>query len=371
MMHTLHYTITLLIASIHSTPDAMYPHSGSDGTYVYTKDLFKLEHTFKNEQSASVDPRLTGIYTPLRLESWHKKLEQHPDQDFSSYILRGIENGFNIGVNPAVPLRPATRNMLSASQHPDVIDDYLQAELQEHRIRGPFPSHLAPSVHINRFGIIPKKHQPGKWRLITDLSFPDGASVNDAIDPTLCSLKYITVDQVAQQAVLLGKGSLIAKIDIKAAYRLIPVNPHQRHYLGMSWKSQTYVDTMLLFGLRSAPKIFNAIADALEWCVSRGGVESVYHYLDDFTVLGLPGTGQCAESLHILQKICEDLGVPLAPEKQAGPSTTIEFLGITIDTVQQELRLPEEKLARLRDLTTQWNHVPSENLSPSYNTHVQ
>ena len=111
---------------------------------------------------------------------------------FSSYILQDIENGFNISVEPATPLQPATRNMLSAAQHPDVIDDYLQAELQEHRIRSPFLFHLAPSVHINHFGVIPKKHQPGKWRLIM---FSDGASVNDAIEPTLCSLKYITVDQ--------------------------------------------------------------------------------------------------------------------------------------------------------------------------------
>ena len=165
--------------------------------------------------------------------------------------------------------------MQSASQHPDVIDKYIQAELEEDRIKGPFHSHLAPSVHINRFGVIPKKHQAGKWRLITDLSFPEGASINDAIDSTLCSLKYITVDQVAQQAVRLGKGSLLAKIDIKAAYRLVPVSPYQRHYLGMSWKNQIYVDSMLPFGLRSAPKIFNAIADALEWCISKGGVTTI------------------------------------------------------------------------------------------------
>ena len=146
--------------------------------------------------------------------------------------------------------------MQSASKHPEVINDYLQKEILQEQIRGPFPPHLAPSVHINRFGVIPKKHQPGKWRLITDLSFPEGASVNDAIDPALCSLKYVTVDQVAQQAVLIGKGSLIVKIDIKAAYRLIPVAPHQRHYLGMAWKNQIYVDSMLPFGLRSAPKNF-------------------------------------------------------------------------------------------------------------------
>ena len=62
----------------------------------------------------------------------------------------------------------------------------------------------------------------------------------------------------------LGKGSLIAKIDIKSAYRLVPVSPLDHHYLGMQWNGQIYVDGMLPFGLRSAPNIFNAIADALD-----------------------------------------------------------------------------------------------------------
>ena len=146
-------------------------------------------------------------------------------------------------------LKPATRNMQSASQHTEVIDDYLQTELLQEQIRGPFCTHQL-------FWRDTKKCLPGKWRLITDLSFLEGASVNDAIDPPLCSLKCITVDQVARQAILMGKGSLI---DIKAAYCLVPGAPQQRHHLGMSWKNQIYVDGMLPFGLRSAPKIFNPL----------------------------------------------------------------------------------------------------------------
>ena len=56
-----------------------------------------------------------------------------------------------------------------------------------------------------------------KWRLITDLSYPKGRSANEAIDKTACSMAYILVHDVANTAVALGKGSLIAKIDIKAA----------------------------------------------------------------------------------------------------------------------------------------------------------
>jgi len=130
------------------------------------------------------------------------------------------------------------------------------------------------------------------------------------------------VGQVARQAIALGPGSLIAKIDIKAAYHLVPVAPADHHYLGMEWRGQIYVDGMLPFGLRSAPKIFTALADAVEWCTAKEGVEFVYHYLDDFVVLGLPESEQCGQNLGNLQAVCRDLGVPLAPEKQAGPTTT-------------------------------------------------
>jgi len=107
---------------------------------------------------------------------------------------------------------------------------------------------------------------------------------------------------------------------------------------------------MLSFGLRSAPKIFTALADTLEWCIAKEGVKYIYHYLDDFVVLGLPDSEQCGQNLHTLQLVCKDLGVPLAPEKQAGSTSTIEFLGIIIDTVRQELRLPNDKLERLKIL---------------------
>ena len=148
-------------------------------------------------------------------------------------------------------------------------------------------------------------------------------------------------------AVALGRGTLIAKIDIKAAYRLVPVNPQDRLWLATKWDGGMYIDCMLPFGLRSAPKIFNALADALEWVVAKEGVEHIYHYLDDYAMVGPPDSTACQCYLDTMTRVCSDLGVPLAPEKQEGPSTIITFLGIEIDTVRQRLRLPKEKLERL------------------------
>ena len=234
--------------------------------------------------------------------------------------------------------------MLSATQNPTVIEAYLEKEIAASNVVGPLRRESFPHVHVNRFGVIPKKHQEGRWRLITDLSFPTGASVNDAIDPTLCSLSYTSVDQAATAAMQLGQGALLAKTDIKAAYRLILVHPQERPKLGMLWKDKLYIDGMLPFGLRSAPKIFSAVADALEWCVGQRGVEYIFHYLDDFLTMGPPDSSMCEDNLRTLERLCEHLGVPLASDKREGPSPVLVFSGIIIDTIKGELRRLMETL---------------------------
>ncbi len=122
----------------------------------------------------------------------------------------------------------------------------------------------------------------------------------------------------------------------------------------MQWNGKLYVDGMLPFGLRSAPKNFNALADALEWVVVEEGVEHLYHYLDDFAMVGPPDSAACRHYLNTMAKVCHEMGVPLAQEKQEGPSTVITFLGIEIDTVEQVIRLPKEKLERLKTLMYEW-----------------
>ena len=55
--------------------------------------------------------------------------------------------------------------------------------------------------------------------------------------------------------------------------------------LGIEWCRAHYVDGALPFGLRSALKIFMALADALQWVMLREGVSMVHHYLYDFITI--------------------------------------------------------------------------------------
>ena len=216
--------------------------------------------------------------------------------------------------------------MKSAEDNPQVVRDYLDAELKRGVVLAPFLHEKVSHVHISRFGVIPKSGRPRRWRLIVDLSYPEGKSINDGISSELCSLQYVKVDDVARKVLQLGPGTLMTKIDIKSAYRVVPVHPQDRCLLGMQWDGKVFVDSALPFGLQSAPKIFNALADALEWIVHDHGVKHLWYYLDDFITCGLAGSDECLLNLNVLTDICRHLGVPLAEEKMEGPATSIVFL---------------------------------------------
>ena len=266
--------------------------------------------------------------------------------------------GFRIGFSWAKPLSLASRNIPSAYQHPEVVSTYIEKEVSAGNFIGLLllTTKLAagPSIHISRIGVIPKGHNLKKFRIITDLSYPSGRSVNDGISAQWCSLVYTSVDKVATAVLTLGRGSLLAKVDIKSAYRLIPVHPSNRPLLGIRWQGHIFVETKLPFGLRSVPKVFNAVADALEWCYRLAGVTAVDHYLDDFITMGPPNSDMCAKNLETIKAVSRQLGVPLAEEKCEGPTTNITFLGINIDTERQLLTLPLEKLVKLQETLKPW-----------------
>ena len=123
--------------------------------------------------------------------------------------------------------------MSSVRNYPEVIADYLAVECANGRIIGPLPRDSIPGVHVSKFGLIPKK-TPGEWRLIVDLSAPEGASVNDGVYEHLCSLKYASVEDALWVIARLGRGTLMAKVDIRKAYRNIPIYPPDRMLLGMA-----------------------------------------------------------------------------------------------------------------------------------------
>lgn len=295
--------------------------------------------------------------SPLKAEAFEMGLQGHPDRWFSDYLVRGIRNGFRIGFHGCREnLVSNSRNMASALQHPGEVTSHVVAE----QARGwmvrlcSVGEAGAAEVQSSPAGVVTKDNTAGKWRLVQNFSAPEGASTNDGISSELSSLHYMSVDDVVAQVMKKGRGSEIAKMDVKKAFKNIPVHPDDWHLLGLTWDGSVYVSTVLPFGLRSAPLLFTAVADALQWMMEERGVEWLGHYMDDYVTVGSPGSGQCKAHVGIMKDVCEETGAPINPEKDEGPATTITFLGIELDTVKLEVRLPREKLLKLKALLKKW-----------------
>ena len=139
--------------------------------------------------------------------------------------------------------------------------------------------HLSPSpLHINRFRVI-SKGNTGKWRLITDLSFPHGFSVNDGVDPEFCSLQYTTVEEIAEIIARLGLGALLAKFDIESAYRLIPVHPQDCPLQAMCWKERPTLIRCSRLASTQLPRFL------MQWLMPSTGTYNRQGFLSSDTTL--------------------------------------------------------------------------------------
>ena len=169
----------------------------------------------------------SALVSPYNVYAWAQLLKSCPSID-KNWFLSGLEYRFGIGCIPK-KLVSCKHNMPCAYAHSEIVDNYLKEELSFGSIAGPFKSPPFPNLHINRFGVIPKS-TPGKWRLINYLSYPFGASVNDGIPSELCYVTCKEIQSAIDKVMHYGKGALMAKFDLKRAYRAFPIRECDRHF---------------------------------------------------------------------------------------------------------------------------------------------
>ena len=245
--------------------------------------------------------------TTLRHAQFEHELAHHPDKVWISTLIHGLTFGVRLGYT-GPRLKMHARNLLSARKHPEAIDSELAKERAAGRILGPFQSPPMPHLHCSVLGAVPKKD--GRWRMILHLSAPAGHSINDHIAKEEFSLQYSSVDDAVRILLALGPGALMAKVDLKSAFRMVPVHPADWELLGMHWRGSYYFDTCLPFGLRSAPFLFNEVATAIEWILEHNyAVHPILHCLDDYLMAGPPGSPACACHLQNFLHVASLLGV--------------------------------------------------------------
>ena len=122
---------------------------------------------------------------------------------WDTQLIHLLEYGFPLDFNRNSHLSSDSNNHKSAVEFPEDVNAYLQEELKFGAILGPFKPHPIDDAHFSPF-MTRKESGSDKRRVIIDLSWPKGASVNDGIhkDSYLATdfcLMFPTVDHITQE----------------------------------------------------------------------------------------------------------------------------------------------------------------------------
>ena len=273
--------------------------------------------------------------------------------------MDGFQNGFDICVDESVLISFQKRerspsstgnkviclgdNLASARERPEVVQKKMDEETQAGRVLGPFNNPPFEDFIISPIGVVPKK-MPNKFRMIHHLSYPKKGSVNDAIDDYDKSVSYPTVDDAIEIILKTGDAVWLGKTDIESAFRIVPVLPKYYRTLGMMWNGKYYYDQCLPMGCATSCKIFAGIGTCLMELFERLSKKCrVINMLDDFLFIG-DSEENTREGMACFLEMCSEIGVPISNQKTEGPARYLSFLGIEIDTVELEVRLPPGKL---------------------------
>ena len=288
--------------------------------------------------------------SPIRVEILAQWLKDYPIIADADLLLKGFTFGFRIPYHGSRCGR-ISKNHHSASTMPDLILRKLEEEIRLGRVAGPFPEPPLQNLTVSPIGLVPKS-VPGEFRLIFDLSFPEGNSVNSGIHPDDATVSYTRFDEITRLVRQEGPGSFLIKVDIKSAFRLLPIHPEDFDLLGMCYQGQFFIDKCLPFGLSVSCALFEKFSTFLEWCLNKvTGSEKFIHYLDDFSACSRTEQG-AQVMLDSTLALFAELGVPVAEEKVEGPATCIKFLGLVVDTVKMMVQIPDDKLHDLKNVIT-------------------
>lgn len=285
-------------------------------------------------------------HSPVNVLNLSKYLAHYPDQLAAFELLHGFTYGFKLGYQgPRVASDAKNLKSLYCLQREAM--QAVNKELILGRVAGPFVFSPLPNLRLSPVGMVPKKD--GSFRLIHHLSYPSGSSVNDFIDKSLCSVKYSSFDEALSMLANLGPGAQIACLDIKSAFRLLPIHMSEFELLGFKIQDMIFIDKCLPFGCSVSCAKFEKFSTFLEWVFrDRSSCDNIVHYLDDFLLAGKARSQDCAYLMGVFREICTELGVPLAEDKTLGPANCLVYLGLEISISSMTVKIPLDKIQQLK-----------------------
>ena len=195
--------------------------------------------------------------------------------------------------------------------------------------------------------LTPKKN--GDYRFILNLK-----SLNKFIEAP-----HFKMEDTRSVIHLIRKNSLMATIDLKDAYYLVPINDNCQKYLRFVWKNVMYEFSCLPFGLNVAPYVFTKILKPVISVLRQKGFSSVI-YIDDLWLVA-DSFENCASNVTQTMHLLTKLGFLINYEKSVlEPKYEIQYLGFIFNSRRMIISLPESKrsnlIISLRNFVSQEEH---------------
>ena len=316
------------------------------------RDSIALHNCLKNSDTHNFMGEQLSISSQLNPDAWDSYLGDYWDKQLPLLV----RFGFPLDYNRGRALKSQEENHSSAKDFPEDIKAYLHEEISHGAIMGPFHSCPLDNLHISPMMTREKPNAPHR-RVIIDLSFPQGLSVNAGVEKdiylnTPFTLKLPTIDNITGQVKALGRGCKLYKVDISRAFRHIKLDPSDYDLLGLRHDAY-YVDTCLPFGYRNGSALFQRISDAVRH-IMRQRQFDIINYIDD--ILGIDVPSKIDESFDALRHVLADLGFQISQKKLQAPTTRLNCLGIVVDTVNFTVSVPPDKLQEISNKCLHWRH---------------
>ena len=296
----------------------------------------------------------------LNIPAWWQVLQNYDIPKLFQYL----QFGFPLGVDYSLfEFKSFTKNHSSAVKNPMAVEKYFNTEVSKKAMFGPY--YLKPFEKMHFSPLMARPKPDGGTRIIVDLSWPVGASVNSCVpsnvyDDVPFILKYPTIDQVVERIKLVGPSALLYKVDLERAFRNLRVDPFDYPLLGLQWNTDVYVDVSVPFGLKFGAAACQMCTDALTLTL-RSQKLWLINYLDDYVGVAPPALAN--SHFLSLMNLLRFVGLPVNHTKVEEPAKVITCLGIEINAETGTLKIPDQKINEILKLCRFWSRqkVASKN----------
>ena len=240
---------------------------------------------------------LTNIVTQVDVDMLEQLLlEAKYELEETRFIVNGFRFGFPLGDQGPQDRKTKARNLPLRCGSKVIFWNKMISEVNTKRLAGPYDEIPCNCYIQSPAGLVLK--QNNDTRLIFHLSWPENASVYYYTPSELCSVKYNDLDNVFRLLMKTGKGCYMAKSDMKAAFRNLPIRRSDWKWMVLmvhhpiTNKKQYFINKNMVFGSSISCSHFQRFSNAVQAIFEYRKRSTANNYLDDFLFMALL-EGQC------------------------------------------------------------------------------